>query len=80
MRGKCFLCGCRDSQAFRRAGGRMFYFVGHTKTGAVRRRYFCSTCEENRTAEIEAAYCQEEAKEESRLEAKRRKIEKGRVE
>ena len=35
---------------------------------------------ENRTAEIEAAYCQEEAKEESRLEAKRRKIEKGRVE
>ena len=77
---KCFLCGNRDSQAFRRAGGRMFYFVGHTKTGAVRRRYFCSTCEDNRTVEIEAAYCQEEAKEEARLEAKRRKIEKGGVE
>jgi hypothetical protein len=72
MRAKCFLCGRRDSQAFRRAGGRMFYFVGYTTTGAVRRRYFCSTCEDNRTPEIEAAYCQEEAKEKVRLEAKRR--------
>ncbi len=66
QRGRCFLCKRQDSQALRRQGVRFFYMIAYTRTGAHRRQYFCSDCENTRTPEIEAAYRRSEANERAR--------------